>query len=109
MYYVLRPFIPYCLLKIGENWLPLNRDYKPLGLQSANFVKYEEFTHLFIPDKFVRKDLPEITFQDSPLDKQHYMFFYTDGSTPRDRKLLDRYTRLVRESFFSIPTARYRF
>lgn len=36
--------LPYCLEKSESgNYVVLNRDYKPLGFRTTEFVKYEEF------------------------------------------------------------------
>ncbi|MBI4923008.1 MAG: hypothetical protein HY834_14785 [Devosia nanyangense] len=38
--------LPYCLVKLDSPrhiWLPLNRQYKPLGVTSREWVDYDEF------------------------------------------------------------------
>ncbi|MGW8158721.1 MAG: hypothetical protein ACWGKN_09445 [Desulfoprunum sp.] len=50
----LKPFLPYCLHEAGGgNFIWLNRDYKPCGIATDEFVDYAEY-----PWVHVRKDEP---------------------------------------------------
>jgi hypothetical protein len=49
--YIGRICMPYCFLKLdvperGEHvYLPLNRNYKPLGMSQSKWVDYYDYTH----------------------------------------------------------------
>ncbi len=37
-------YFPYCLQKQEDgSWVLLNRNYKPIGFNTAGFIKYEEY------------------------------------------------------------------
>jgi len=50
---IMRYFLPYCLHRIkGNIYLPLNRNYKPIGVTTKEWVNYENYQHLYV--KFSR-------------------------------------------------------
>ena len=52
---LLRCFLPYCFAAMGDDmFLPLNRNYKPIGLLNGKWVDYHQFPFLFIhKDEFI--------------------------------------------------------
>ena len=74
-------YFPYCLKKQTDGaWVVLNREYKPVGFNTHDFVKYENYP---VATKF--KGLGPAT-----LDKLDYkgcasgdtVFLYNDGCVP---------------------------
>lgn len=76
---ILRPFLVYCFKKINEKILPLNRDYKPIGLISGRYVKYEEYEFLMLQESSI-KDFNKISNEQgySGLD----YFTWSDDCSP---------------------------
>lgn len=84
-----RYWMPYTFQELsGGVYLPLNRDYKPLGLIQRDHVEYEDFavTHGV---KFARDPR---TFTDVWWDAGEPLFLYSDN--PRSRE--DYFIRLDR-------------
>ena|SRR5437762_791773 len=71
---------PYCLKRLpcGRH-IFLNRDYKPLGLETQDFVRYEDFP---------RQSLPGLTprvaaaLSDRGSDNVDDIYLYNDGCVP---------------------------
>ena len=77
----LRGSLPYCLHPITqteEKYIWLNRDYKPLGILSKDWVNYEKFhwSHISKPELMTLPFLPELKN-----DGECYWFF-DDGNAP---------------------------
>lgn len=92
-----RPFVVYQLIEVafGSGYLPLNRDYKPLGLDEYNnWADYDAYPFLVIPKDKVNLSELEFTGHFTP---GH--FFFNDGTTPREKKSVDRYIKMVKEAF----------
>jgi hypothetical protein len=78
-----RTLLPYLFEEVEPGWLlPLNRDYKPIGLmadhgRSALWADYtsEQYRHLFLP-----KALVDLTLLEK-IDSTHW-YFYSDGNNP---------------------------
>ncbi len=89
-----RCLLLYCLKDMGEgNFLPLTRDYKPLGIGTRDFFSYEDFKFLYISkDEFVLNSLWDNG------DKKNW-FTYSDGSTPINAKSWQRYREIIRNTF----------
>lgn len=88
-----RFWMPYCLtpLKRPRQYLPLNRNYKPLGVLSKDWVDYEPFadTHgvVFSRDPATFRDV----WVDDPTQG---LFLYDDGPLSR-RDYFERLGRLM--------------
>ena len=99
-YYPLRQFLPYCLYKFGDNWLPLNRDYKPLGILNGDFVNYTEYTFLYIPDPLLNIQKLEIE-KDGLRPDVPGVWLYKDSTSPCiNKKMRTRYCDLIEDVFF---------
>ena len=85
-YYTLRPFLPYLVIPQGECFLPLNRDYKPLGWSSTDWADYKACEPLFFP-----KELFTGYLEAYPLVPEGACFFFSDNTTPIDLKNKLRY------------------
>lgn len=98
--HALRPFLPYCFRKMDGAVLPLNRDYKPLGVISREYLQYENFGFLMIPLELISLDF-EDTNTPTNLDaekrweKEGYFWFWTDGNAPYWKKNALSYIRQV--------------
>lgn len=74
-------YLPYCLMKQEDgSWVVLNREYKPVGFNTHDFIKYEDYP---VATRF--KGLGPTT-----LNKLSYtgfatgntVFLYNDGCVP---------------------------
>jgi hypothetical protein len=92
----MRPFIPYCLHKINEdNYLPLNRDYKPLGMPRGTHYDYEKFHFLFLKPSEINLDI----LWDNGFGFGGYgYYFYSDSCTPCSN--FSRYIEILNISIF---------
>ena len=36
-------YFPYCIEKQEDGWVMLNRNYKPVGFNTGEFIKYEDY------------------------------------------------------------------
>lgn len=97
---VLRYFLPYCIHKIsshkGHVYLPLNREYKPIGVVSKERVDYEAFSHLFIrfsrcPSKIKIDWQYKIVNNDGVIEK---LYFYNDSLKSRSN-YFEKYTAVM--------------
>lgn len=94
----LRPFLPYCVSSISEGlWIPLNRDYKPLGMLRGQWFDYEKYEFLFLKQE-------EINFNilwDNGMDFGRTSFFlYSDIYRPYKEEL-NRYIQILKLAFLS--------
>lgn len=73
-------YLPYCLQRLRDgSWLPLNRNYKPLGTVTGEWVDYdaaplEARLHLSADDLRALSISPENTGE--------LIFLYDDGCVP---------------------------
>lgn len=90
----------YCLNDMGnDKWLPLNRDYKPLGLMREKWAKYEDYEFLFIPKEMINFSL----LWDNGISFGSQAFYvYSDGSNPCDLKNHQRYCQIIHNTFFEV-------
>ncbi len=93
-----RSLVVYCLLKINENeFLPLNREYKPIGLMDGEFVNYEDFKFLFIPANEINFN---ILFIDRDYEDHKFFHLFTDSTYPGKKTTKDRYINMVIKTLF---------
>jgi hypothetical protein len=97
-YYALRSFLPYLIRKEGEVWIPLNRDYKPIGILNAAWVDYGKYSFIGIPDRLVKR--PEISLKrNSFYTDDGYLYFFNDSVTPYTTKNRAAYVKRIKEAF----------
>ena len=82
-----RYWMPYTFREVGDRWLPLNRDYKPLGVITRDHVAYEDYVESH-GVKFARDPR---TYTDVWHSSQS-LFLYSDSPASR----LDYFERLAR-------------
>lgn len=78
----LRAMIVYQLVDIEDSYLPLGRDYKPLGLSGYNdWVSYRDFSFMLIPKDRVNIDCLRADGVFTP-----GFYFFDDSTYPHDKK-----------------------
>lgn len=82
----------YCLIKTKHGYLPLNRDYVPLGFHDKEYHDYDNYPFLCIPE-----DLIDFSLFDQKSENRFY--FFTDKTHPRNKLLKHRYYDFVKEVF----------
>lgn len=89
-YNACRSMILYQLLKVDENnYLPLNRDYKPLGISRyLPWVKYDDYAFLYIPAS--RVDIKSLN---------ESLFTFDDSTFPENPRNKKRYKKVIHELF----------
>lgn len=94
----LRPYLPYCIQDMGEGkWIPLNRDYKPIGLARSEFVKYEDFEFLFLCEEHINFD---ILWDNGKCLGRHGYFLFSDIYKPVGSNL-KRYIEILGLAFLT--------
>jgi hypothetical protein len=96
----MRSLTLYCLVDMGnDQFLPLNRDYKPLGMNEREFVKYEEFEFLFLPRDLINFS----TLWDNGISLgKHAYYTYSDFNSPCNAKSFQRYRSIILSAFFGM-------
>ena len=76
--------LPYCLerQKNGE-YVVLNRQYKPVGFYTYNFINYDEFP-ISVPFKITKATAKKLSFDGS--DDLQTIYLYNDGCLPDSDK-----------------------
>lgn len=75
-----RAFLPYCLDRQEDGrWVVLNRDYKPLGMLTRDFVRYEEHPVAAYLGGLTASSLKHLDDRDNLPDR---IYLYDDGSIP---------------------------
>jgi hypothetical protein len=90
-----RSLVVYTLEKINNKWLPLNREYKPIGLSGyGSWAKYEDY-------RFLMFDLNEVYLSSmkNNLDERDNFYFFKDGGFPKGKENIDNYIKKVEEVF----------
>lgn len=92
----IRGLLLYQLIEIDDEYLPLGRDYKPLGLcQYSPWADYHKYPYLLIPKNRVK--IENIT-HDGILTPGY--FFFNDGNSPLlNTKFKKRYINLLKNTF----------
>lgn len=88
-------YLPYCIKKIeNDNYVVLNRNYKPLGFQTNENLNYNDYP---ITTKFkglTEKKAIELSWNNSP-DTDN-IFLYNDATNPRiNKKNMQDYLKKV--------------
>lgn len=80
-----RVFLPYCLQKLDDGrYIVLNRLYKPLGVMTSDWIKYEDHPSACKIKGLTAKRASLISHRGLPdLESIH---LYADGSIPTDSK-----------------------
>lgn len=76
-------FLPYCLQKQADGrYAVLNRNYKPLGLDTQEFVEYANYPCLVQLKGMTSKRASKMSWEGS--GNVDVIFFYNDGSVPTE-------------------------
>jgi hypothetical protein len=95
--------LPYCLTRQKDGrYVVLNREYKPLGFQTKDFVKYEEYPVAVKIKGLTPVRAAKISYKGS-LDLDN-IFLYNDGCIPTRstafmKAYLDRLAILAKLNF----------
>lgn len=82
---------PYCLMRNSDgSYVMLNRNYKPVGFMTGEYVKYEEFPISFHAKGLTKKMAAALSARgDEDLER---IYLYHDGCIPTaDKKSMDAY------------------
>ncbi len=73
-------YFPYCLEKQEDNsWVILNRNYKPIGINTAEFIDYREFPVSATPRSLTTTTLKKLSYDGTAEDK---IYLYNDDTNP---------------------------
>ena len=84
-----RNLLLYTFQKVSENYLPLGRDYKPLGMQDGPWVDYKDYPFLEIPPKFLNEEFVK------ERSRNHNYYSFNDGSYPKVKKQKIEYVKIL--------------
>ncbi|MFD0724573.1 hypothetical protein [Lysobacter brunescens] len=91
--------LPYCLQKTKDGkWLVLNRNYKPLGVTSKEWVDYDNHPDRIAINARTISALRKLAIYDIPdmPDDPGLFFFYNDGSIPTESPAnWNRYAKIL--------------
>ena len=87
-------FLPYCIEKLDDgSWVVLNRQYKPIGFNTDEFINYEDYpvsARLEIKSTHLKK----ISYNSDYFGK---VYLYNDGCHPfGSKKNMDSYLEKLR-------------
>ena len=83
-----RIWLPYAVKKIDDKiggWIPLNREYKPLGMPTEGWVEYEDVPKALRIKRITiaqQKVLHQWCEQAGPWRPNDLIWLYHDGSVP---------------------------
>jgi hypothetical protein len=85
-------YLPYCLKKVADNeYIVLNRNYKPLGYNIEEFLDYGKFPTITFK-KLTEATLKKLSWNESSSDEE--IFLYADSCIPTYSKgNMDLYSR----------------
>lgn len=78
-------WLPYCLTKVQDEhggWIPLNRNYKPLGNSSHDWVDYSSVPPSARIQKLGQKTAIALSWDGTGIKEGETVFLYNDGSVP---------------------------
>src|SRR5262245_56006127 len=86
--------LPYCLERLDDGrYVVLNREYKPLGFNTSDFIKYKNYPMIAVRfGRLTQKLAARVSIDgDSSLER---IFLYDDGSNPiRSKKNMQEYLK----------------
>jgi len=90
LYEILKPMLVYCIRKVGDRYLLLNREYKPLGLERGAWADYEQYPFLTLSKE-------QINFSKIPYQGTH---LFNDSTCPsHGKEMREKYINTLREVF----------
>ena len=100
--YNLQPIV-YCLQKVKNGFLPLDRKYKPIGFNADIWANYDEYPFLTIPDEYV--DLSII--EEKNLGAYSTFHLYNDSTSPRYAENIYPYINTTLSVFKKVEEIQY--
>lgn len=75
-------YLPYCVQQLGDKtWVILNRNYKPLGSGTTDYVEYEDIPIAFRIAKITPAQAKKISYK-GDADATEIIYLYDDGCVP---------------------------
>ncbi len=75
-------YFPYCLEKQKDGtWVLLNRNYKPVGFNTSDFINYEEYPVSMKIKGIGPGTLKKLSFKDDEITADR-VYLYNDGCVP---------------------------
>lgn len=94
----IRSLLVYCVERIGDSWIPINREYKPIGLSRYDgWAYYKEYPFLLIPEENI--DIEYLDNNCTQKSKDCY-YIFNDSTYPSDKRRKQDYTMHIRNIFF---------
>ncbi len=103
-----RLYLPYCFKKMYEDedveftaksypykYLPLNRNYVPVGLVGVGYVNHEDYPHHIIRSKIPFFKIKNVFDNDEPITKDLFMFYMYTNSSQALSNYLSRLNHLM--------------
>jgi len=74
-------YFPYCIEKCADgSWVLLNRNYKPVGFNTSNFINYADYPVAMKLKGLGPSTLKKLSYKDEePSDR---VYLYNDGCVP---------------------------
>lgn len=74
-------YFPYCIEKCADgSWVLLNRNYKPVGFNTSNFINYADYPVAMKLKGLGPSTLKKLSYKDEePGDR---VYLYNDGCVP---------------------------
>lgn len=87
--------MPYCLKKQDDGcYVVLNREYKPLGFDTDEYLKYEDYP-ILVKYKITKAKIKQLSVH--PEDNSEDFYLYNDGCLPEhNKKNMDAYLEKLR-------------
>ncbi len=74
-------YFPYCIQKQEDgSWVLLNRNYKPVGFNTSDFIKYEDYPVAMKIKGIGPSILKKLSYKDE--ESSDMVYLYNDGSVP---------------------------
>lgn len=95
--------LPYGLKKNANNeWFAFNREYKPLGWNTTDFINEAQFPvytiYKGLTDKMILKIFSETMVHRNEHGEIYLIFFYNDGTNPQSNpKHWQNYFNIIKE------------
>jgi hypothetical protein len=85
-------YFAYCLHQRSDKvWIILNRNYKPVGTLSDEWVDYDSIPSSLCIQKITRTQAAKLSYDGSP-ENTGRIYLYDDGCTPTlNKKHMDAY------------------
>ena len=84
LYDVRAIYFPYCIQKEKDgSWVILNRNYKPVGMNTGDFVEYKKHPVSARPRSLTAATLKKLSYKG---ESESRVYLYNDGTNPLTSK-----------------------